>query len=85
MTANDTRHRLADDEKRRRMEQIEAILRRLTPELTDEQLKKLMMQFRRDPAWRTAKPIACKLKPSAHQHLSQRSLRRVVVVIAVVA
>jgi hypothetical protein len=47
MTANDTRHRLADDEKRRRMEQIEAILRRLNPELTDEQLKKLMMQFRR--------------------------------------
>ena len=45
MNANDTRHRLADDEKRRRMEQIEDILRRLNPDLTDEQLEELMVQF----------------------------------------
>jgi hypothetical protein len=47
MPTSDTPHKLADDEKRRRMEQIEGILRRLNPELTDEQLKELMMQFRR--------------------------------------
>lgn len=47
MTADDTRHRVADDEKRRRMQQIEDILRRLNPDLTDEQLEELMVQFRR--------------------------------------
>jgi hypothetical protein len=47
MNANDTRRRVADDEKRRRMAQIEDILRRLNPDLTDEQLEELMTQFRR--------------------------------------
>jgi hypothetical protein len=47
MNADDTRHKVADDEKRRRMQQIEDILRRLNPDLTDEQLEELMVQFRR--------------------------------------
>jgi hypothetical protein len=47
MTADDTRHRVADDEKRRRMQQIEDILRRLNPDLNDDQLEQLMVQFRR--------------------------------------
>jgi hypothetical protein len=47
MNADDTRHKVADDEKRRRMAQIEDILRRLNPDLTDEQLEELMVQFRR--------------------------------------
>ena len=37
--------RMLDSEKRERMEQIEGILRRLNPELTDEQLKELIVQF----------------------------------------
>jgi hypothetical protein len=45
MTVNDTPHNL-DSEKRVRMEQIEAILRRVNPELTDEQLEQLMVEFR---------------------------------------
>jgi hypothetical protein len=45
MTANYTPHNL-DNEKRERMEQIEGILRRLIPELTDEQLEQLMVEFR---------------------------------------
>jgi hypothetical protein len=44
MTANGTARKL-DSERRERMEQIEAILRRLNPELTDEQLDELMVQF----------------------------------------
>jgi hypothetical protein len=47
MTADDTRHRVADDKKRRRMQQIEDILRRLNPDLNDDQLEQLMVQFRR--------------------------------------
>ncbi|WP_161630265.1 hypothetical protein [Mycobacterium sp. UM_CSW] len=46
MTPDDTHHRLLDREKHERMEQIEAIVRRLNPELTDEQLAELMSQFR---------------------------------------
>ena len=46
MTTNDTAHNLLN-EKRVRMEQIEAILRRVNPELTDEQLGELMIEFRR--------------------------------------
>ena len=45
MTANDTAHKL-DSAKRQRMEQIEGFLRRLNPELTDEQLEELMVEFR---------------------------------------
>ncbi len=45
MTIDDKPHNL-DSEKRVRMQQIEAILRRLNPELTDEQLEELMVQFR---------------------------------------
>jgi hypothetical protein len=45
MTANDTAHR-HDNEIRQRMEQIEAIFRRLNPELTDEELDELMVRFR---------------------------------------
>jgi hypothetical protein len=44
MTANDTAHQL-DNEKRQRMEQLEGILRRLNPELTDAQLEALVLQF----------------------------------------
>jgi hypothetical protein len=45
MTANDTAHK-HDNEIRRRMQQIEAIFRLLNPELTDEELDELMVQFR---------------------------------------
>jgi hypothetical protein len=45
MTGDDTPHML-DSEKRLRMQQIERVLRRLNPELTDEQLEELMVQFR---------------------------------------
>ena len=44
MTANDATRKLLESEKRERMEQIEGILRRLNPELTDEQLEKLVAQ-----------------------------------------
>jgi hypothetical protein len=44
MTANSTAH-ARDSERRERMEQIEGILRRLNPELTDEQLKEVIVQF----------------------------------------
>ncbi len=44
MTARAAAH-LRDSERRERMEQIEGILRRLNPELTDEQLEKLIVQF----------------------------------------
>ncbi len=44
MTANRTAHK-RDAEWRERMEQIEGILRRLNPELTDEQLAELVVQF----------------------------------------
>ncbi|MBW0014366.1 hypothetical protein [Mycobacterium sp.] len=46
MAAHDTSHKVLEREKRERMEQIEAILRRLNPELTDEQLAEMMRQFR---------------------------------------
>jgi hypothetical protein len=45
VTANDTTHK-SDSEKRQRMQQLEGIVRRLNPELTDEQLEELMVQFR---------------------------------------
>ena len=45
MTASDTSRNL-DSEKRERMEQIEGIFRRLNPEMTDEQIEELMVQFR---------------------------------------
>jgi hypothetical protein len=51
MTANDTAHR-RDSEKRERMEQIEGILRRFNPELTDEQLEELIAQFWRRSGFR---------------------------------
>ncbi len=44
MTAKGTA-RMRDSEQRERMEQIEGILRRLNPELTDEQLEELIVQF----------------------------------------
>ncbi len=44
MTANRTAHK-RDAERRERMEQIEEILRRLNPELTEEQLAELIVQF----------------------------------------
>lgn len=44
MTTNRTAH-LRDNERRERMEQIEGILRRLNPELTDEQLAELIARF----------------------------------------
>ncbi len=44
MTAKSAAH-LRDSERRERMEQIEGILRRLNPELTDEQLVELIVQF----------------------------------------
>ena len=46
MGANDMPRSLLDREKHERMEQIEGLLRRLNPELTDEQLEELMRQFR---------------------------------------
>ena len=45
MTVNDTPHK-SDSEKRERIEQLEGIVRRLNPELTDEQFVELMVQFR---------------------------------------
>jgi hypothetical protein len=45
VTANDTTHKPASD-KRQPMQQLEGILRRLNPELTDEQVEELMVQFR---------------------------------------
>ncbi len=45
MTAKAAAH-LRDSERRERMEQIEGLLRRLNPELTDEQLVELIVQFR---------------------------------------
>jgi hypothetical protein len=45
MTASYTAHK-PDNEMRLRMEQIEGILRRVNPEMTDEQLEELMVQFR---------------------------------------
>lgn len=44
MTASRTAHK-RDVERRERMEQIEEILRRLNPELTDQQLGELIVQF----------------------------------------
>ncbi len=44
MTANGTA-RIRDCEKRERMEQIERILRRLSPELTDSKLDELIVRF----------------------------------------
>jgi hypothetical protein len=44
MTANEMHH-LLDIEKRCRMEQIEGILRRLNPEMTDAQVEELATQF----------------------------------------
>ena len=41
VSANDTPHKMLDREKRERVEQVEAILRRHDPELTDEQLEEL--------------------------------------------
>ncbi|WP_156772017.1 hypothetical protein [Mycobacterium sp. 1245805.9] len=46
MVPDDTHRRLLEREKHERMEQIEAILRRLNPELTDDQLEDLMRQLR---------------------------------------
>jgi hypothetical protein len=45
MTANDRPH-TPDSEKRQPMQQIVGVLRRFNPELTDEQLEELMVQFR---------------------------------------
>jgi hypothetical protein len=45
MSAYDATRELLESEKRERMEQIEGILRRLNPELTDEQMEKLVAQF----------------------------------------
>lgn len=44
MTANGTA-RMRESERRERMEQIEGILRRLNPGLTDEQLDELIVRF----------------------------------------
>jgi hypothetical protein len=46
MTANDTA-RDPDSEKRQPIQQLEDVLRRLDPELTDERLQKLVEHFRR--------------------------------------
>jgi hypothetical protein len=45
MTTGDMPHKLLEREKRERLEQIETILRRLNPELTDEQLEELVRKF----------------------------------------
>jgi hypothetical protein len=45
MTTNEMPNPLRDREQRERFEQIEAILRRLNPELTDEELEDLTRQI----------------------------------------
>jgi hypothetical protein len=45
LTANDTTHKPNSDT-HQPMQQLEGIPRRLNPELTDEQLEELMVQFR---------------------------------------
>jgi hypothetical protein len=45
VTAKDTTHG-SDSEKHERMQQLEEIVRRLNPKLTDEQFEELMLQFR---------------------------------------
>lgn len=46
MSTNDATRKLLESEKRERLEQLEGILRRLNPQLTDEQLGELMRRFR---------------------------------------
>jgi hypothetical protein len=48
MTANDKPHQMLDREKRERIEQIEVMLRRHNPELTDEQLEDLTGRIRQE-------------------------------------
>jgi exonuclease VII small subunit len=45
MTTNHTAHK-SDSEKRERLRQLEEIVRRLNPELTDEQFEELIVRFR---------------------------------------
>ena len=48
MTSDDAPYK-PDSETRQRMQQIEGILRRLKPELTDKQVEELMVQFAGGP------------------------------------